>query len=103
MAFTRQMSKVARQKNKVLQFGGSSFGLAQLNSKLPIVVSPTSLGNSSCQAHGAPPHLMRQSETLTLRPILSDSVQIKHQLMRSLPDIQLSKILQHASALTRYS
>src|SRR5579871_335896 len=103
MTFMRQVSEIASKQQEVLQLGGRSFGPAQLNSKLHIAVASTSLGDASCQAHSAPPHLMRQSKTLALGPVLRDSIQIKHQLMRTLPNIQLTKILQHASALTRYS
>ncbi len=74
MTLIRQMSEIVGQKKKIFQFRGGSFGPARFDSKFNIVVSPASLGDSSCQAHGAPAHLMRQSKTLAFRPSIRGSV-----------------------------
>ncbi len=74
MTLIRQMSEIVGQKKQIFQFGGGSFGPAQFDGKFDIIVSPASLGDSSCQAHGAPAYLMRQSKALALRPTITGSV-----------------------------
>jgi hypothetical protein len=78
MTIRRKMAEVVRKKHKILQLGGSSLGPAQLNSKLHIVVPPTTLGDSRRQTHRTPTHLVRQSKALTLRPTLGDPIQTKY-------------------------